>query len=455
MRIGIVGGGLMGLALAQRLSHRGHSVTVFERDPQLGGLATYYDYGPFFWDRFYHCILPSDTHLIDFFKEIGLSQQLRWARTLTGFYVDRQLHSLSSNVEFLRFPPVSLLGKLRLALTILYCSRITDWQRLEKIPVEEWLVSTCGQATYEKIWKPLLLAKLGESYRRVSAVFIWSYIKRVFSARETSAQKEHLGYISGGYRSVLRRLEELIRAARGDIRTNVSVSRIRPHADQGLWIEHDGQREHYDKVIFTSPVNILQQIAAREIVNVGATGSEVEYLGVVCMVLVTRKPLVPYYVVNIADPRIPFTGIIGMSNLVTPQEFAGYHLTYLPKYVLSNDPLLHQPDGALRGLFFDGLRLMFPQLKPQEIKGVHINRASKVQPLQVLRYSSLVPHVNTAHNDFFILNTSQFVNCTLNNNEVVRAVDEFMERHRPQFEPCVDFAPTVAPEHTYTAVKAW
>ncbi len=119
MNIGIIGGGLMGLVLAQRLSKLDHVVTVFENNKQLGGLATYHDYGPFIWDRFYHVILPSDTHLINFIKDIGLGEQLRWHRTLTGFYVNQQFYSISSNVEFLRFPPLSLLGKLRLALTIL------------------------------------------------------------------------------------------------------------------------------------------------------------------------------------------------------------------------------------------------------------------------------------------------------------------------------------------------
>ena len=66
MKIGIIGGGPMGLALAYRLSRKGHAVTVFEREKQLGGLATYHDYGAFFWDRFYHVILPSDTPLISF-----------------------------------------------------------------------------------------------------------------------------------------------------------------------------------------------------------------------------------------------------------------------------------------------------------------------------------------------------------------------------------------------------
>src|SRR5436309_608041 len=337
MKIGIIGGGAMGLALAYRLSVQRHTVTVFESESQLGGLATYHDYGPFFWDRFYHVIVPSDAHLLRFLSEIGLADRVRWSRTLTGFYVDERMYSLSSTSDFLRFPLIGPIAKIRLALTILYCSRIRDWRRLEKVTVAEWLTKTCGHRTYEKIWKPLLLAKLGESYRRVSAVFIWSYIKRLFSARHSSSKNEHLGYVSGGYRAVLNRVEASIRAAGGDIRTGVSVTRIEPGTPQGIEVECDQTRERFDKVVFTSPVNVLERVAAPELLR-GAGGSgAVEYLGVVCMVLVTRKPLTPYYVLNIADERIPFTGVIGMSNLVSVDETAGLPITYLPTYVLFDD----------------------------------------------------------------------------------------------------------------------
>lgn len=434
MKIGIIGGGFMGLTLAQRLAAKGHAVTVFERDRQLGGLATYHDYGPFFWDRFYHCILPSDTHLLGFLRDIGLEDQLRWARTLTGYYVDQRFYSMSNNLDFLRFPLVSLLGKIRLALTVLYCARLNDWRRLETISVEDWLMKLCGKRTYEKFWQPLLLAKLGEHYRRVSAVFIWTYIKRLFSARDVTAQKEHLGHVSGGYKTVLGCLETLIQSAGCEIRSGVSVKHIRACPQGGLWIEYDQRQDHFDKVVFTSPVNVLQHVAGKELVKVTDGSGTVEYLGVVCMVVVSRKPLVPYYVVNIADQRIPFTGVIGMSNLIATHELAGRHLTYLPKYVLSNEPLLQRPDEEIRSLFLDGLRLMFPDFDMKDIEGIHINRAMKVQPLQVLNYSAFVPQVTTAHEDFFVLNTAQFVNCTLNNNEVVRLVDEFLSEHGRRFE---------------------
>ena len=266
MKIGIIGGGLMGLALAHRLTQQDHQVTVFEREPQLGGLVTYHDYGKFYWDRFYHVILPSDRHLIGFINDIGLADKLRWARTLTGFFVDRQFHSLSSGIEFLRFSPLSFFSKCRLAFAILYCSRIKNWRPLEHIRVGDWLRKIGGQATYEKIWKPLLLAKLGNEYDRVSAVFIWSYIARMFSARDRSTQKEQLGHVAGGYRTVLEKLQTLIKAAGGNIKTEISVNRIMPRPGEGLWVEHGNVKEYFDKVIFTSPVDVLQRVDRKSVV---------------------------------------------------------------------------------------------------------------------------------------------------------------------------------------------
>lgn len=427
MNIAIVGGGLMGLATAFYLNKAGHRVTVFEKETQLGGLTTYHDFGPFVWDRFYHVILPSDSALTGFMKDIGLGEQLRWRRTYTGFYVDEKFYSMSSNLEFLKFPPVTLIGKIRMALTILYCSRINDWKRLEKIPLEQWLMKWSGRRTYEKIWKPLLLAKLGENYKRTSAVFIWAYIKRMFSARDSSAaSKEQLGHVSGGYKAVFDRIEKLISENGGRIRAGTGVKRISSTASKGLDIETDTEIEHFDKVIFTGPVNLLKAVTDVNLISVEETGQNVEYLGVVCGVLITKKPLTPYYIINITDPEIPFTGVVAMSNVVATEETAGLYVTYLPKYILSTDSFLKESDETVRELFMDGLRRMYPDLDDYGVEALHINRAIKVQPLQVLNYSTLIPKTRTSHPDFYILNTTQFVNSTLNNNEVIKAVNKFV-----------------------------
>jgi protoporphyrinogen oxidase len=429
MNIAVIGGGMMGMTTAYRLSQQGHQVTVFESSDQLGGLTTHHDYGSFVWDRFYHVILPSDQALIELIREIGLGDRLHWQKTLTGFYVDRQFYSISNSIEFLRFPPLNLIDKIRLAFTLLYGSRVKNWKQLEQIRAEDWLKRLSGKGTYEKMWKPLLRAKLGENYQRVSAVFIWAYITRLFSARDSSLKKEELGYVEGGYKTVFDRLALLIQSNGGAIHTDVAVESIGTRPGGGLWVEHSGSKDHFDKVFFTGPVNILQHIAAKDLVSVMGDGSSIEYMGVLCMVLLTRKPLVPYYVVNIADQQLPFTGIIGMSNLVNLQETNGLHMTFLPKYVLSDDPLMRRSDAEIEKLFFDGLRIMFPDLKADDIVAAPINRAFKVQPLQVLNYSHLVPHTTAKNNDFFILNTAQLVQDNPNNNAVVRHVDRFLKEN--------------------------
>jgi protoporphyrinogen oxidase len=385
------------------------------------------------WDRFYHVILPTDAALIGLMQRIGLTDRLRWGATQTGYYVDSKFYPLSNNIDFLRFPPLNLWNKFRLAATILYCARISDWRRLEKISVEDFLRRTSGNATFEKFWKPLLLAKLGEQYKRVSAVFIWSYIKRMFSARDAAASKEQLGHVSGGYRIVFQRLRERIEASGGSIVQGIEVTRVEPREGGGVTIRSGGHSEHFDKVIFTGPVNVLRQVVDESLVEVPSSGKDVEYLGVVCMVLVTKRPLMPYYILNIGDERIPFTGIIGMSNLVSTEETAGLHFSYLPKYVLSDDPILQRSDDDLRALFLDGLHRMFPELRADDIESVHINRAIKVQPLQVLNYSSLVQQPRTKHSDFYVVNTAQFVNNTLNNNQVVQTVNAFLDQYGREF----------------------
>src|SRR5207344_2824723 len=101
-----------------------------------------------------------------------------------------------------------LIDKLRLGGTIFYASKIKNWKRLEKIPVVDWLRKWSGKRTTEKVWLPLLRAKLGENYQFASAAFIWAIISRMYAARRTGLKKEMFGYVRGGYARILERFAE-------------------------------------------------------------------------------------------------------------------------------------------------------------------------------------------------------------------------------------------------------
>ncbi len=148
---GIVGGGMLGMTLAMRLRQAGHRVTLLEGADQLGGLASTWQLGDVVWDKHYHVTLLSDSSLRTVLDELGLADELRWVETRTGCYTDGRLYSVSNTAEFLRFPPLGIVDKLRLGWTIFHASRIDDWERLEQIPVEDWLVEALRPAHLRQV----------------------------------------------------------------------------------------------------------------------------------------------------------------------------------------------------------------------------------------------------------------------------------------------------------------
>ena len=211
--IAIVGSGFLGLTLALRLAESGAKITVFESASEIGGLASAWQIGDVVWDKHYHVPLLSDSFTRRVVEEIGLQDEFNWVETKTGFYTDGRLVSMSNALEFLKFPPLDLISKLRLGATIFYASKVKDWKSLEKISVEDWLTRLSGKKTFEKIWKPLLKAKLGEAYRETSAAFIWATIQRMYAARNSGLKKEMFGYVRGGYNRVLEKFGEHLRRA--------------------------------------------------------------------------------------------------------------------------------------------------------------------------------------------------------------------------------------------------
>lgn len=434
MKVGIVGGGFMGLVLAHEISKTGTKTKVFESDSQLGGLATYYDYGSFIWDKYYHVILPTDDYLVNLIKDLGLEDKLQWRRSMTGYYVNEAFYSFSSSKDFLLFPPLNIIDKIKLAFTIFYGSKINDRKKLEKITVKDWLIKIGGKRTYEKFWSPLLLAKLGDSHERVSAVFIWTYIKRLFQARSSAAQKEHMGFVSGGYKTVFDQLHKLLLQRNSEVLLNTSIDKVSANPNGGIDLEYKGTKEHFDKVIFTAPLNILEKVSSTDLVSISNNEQKVEYLGVQCMALVTSEPMTPYYVLNLADKEVPFTGVIGMSSLVDIEQTDGKYITYFPKYVTADHDYWSKSDEELTTIFLEGVSRLYPAFDKNKIVSTHMHKAFKVQPLQVLNYSDIIPKTTTNHPDFFVVNTSQFVNDTLNNNSVVNHVKDFMSDFKKEIE---------------------
>ena len=476
------------MTLALRLAETGNRVTVFESAPEIGGLASAWQIGDdIVWDKHYHVTLLSDSFTRKIVEEIGLAGEFEWVETKTGFYTDGKLVSMSNTLEFLKFPPLDLVSKFRLGATIFYASKVKDWKALEKISVEDWLVKLSGRRTFEKMWKPLLKAKLGEAYKETSAAFIWATIQRMYAARNSGLKREMFGYVRGGYARVLERFGEHLREKNVEIRLNSRIENVEKLKNGKLAVrvaESDKfnsvgripttQNESvptlkvsnkiagnssltgtetvadtnvglhptllnsslsattaeniFDLVILTCPSNIAVKILPQLTETEKTKLTNIKYQGIVCASVLMKKSLSNFYVTNITD-ETPFTGIIEMSALVDKREFGGNALVYLPKYAAPDDKLFEKTDAEIEEIFISALEKMYPHFSREDVIEFKISRVRNVFPIPTLHYSANVPNVKTSLENVFIVNSAQITNGTLNVNETVQLAERFFEEN--------------------------
>ena len=420
----IIGGGMLGMTLALRLRKKGYEVKIFESASKAGGLASSWEMNGVVWDRFYHVILMSDLNTRRILAEIGLEDKLNWVETKTGFYSDGKLYSMSNLIEFFTFPPINFIDKIRLGLTIFIASRIKNWERLETIPVNVWLKRWSGKRVFEKIWLPLLKAKLGENYQHTSAAFIWTTIQRMYAARRSGLKKEMFGYVDGGYENIINTFTNYLKKLGVEFMFKAKVNTVKRVHNNRLEVSTENQTpESFDFVISTLSSQLSVSIAEELNENEKQEHKAIKYLGVICPSVLLKKAVSPYYVTNITDEWPPFTGIIEMTALIDKKETKGHHLVYLPKYLNPDDPLFNENDNELRKLFLGALFKMYPAIRDEDIVFWGVSKARIVFALPTLGYSGKLPGIKTSLGNYYIVNSAQIVNGTLNVNETIQVAE--------------------------------
>lgn len=423
--VAVIGAGMTGISAALELSrHPGVEVTLFESRDHIGGLSDAFAWEEVTWDRFYHVVLSTDSVLIDFLRELGLESELSFTETRSGFFGEGRLASLSSTGDFIRFPFLSLWQKFRLAAGILYSASLKDPSRLDRIFVRQWLTSVFGRRVYERIWDPLLRSKLGSAREQTSAAFIWATIRRLYGARNGEEKKEQMGHVRGGYKRILERADELLRERGVAIRTEARVEAVRTtNGHVGLTLaggDRTASAGEFDKALLTIPSpGLIQLLRPSPDELYFEQYKSVRYLGVVCLLLIVRRSLSPYYVINLLDRELPFTGVIEATNVVDPGELNGNHLVYLPKYAASDDPIFGLSDDEIGTSFIEGLQHVFPDLRKAEIRHRRVFREPFVQPLQEIGALDRRKDHRTSRKGVYVANSAMMKNTTLNNNAAI------------------------------------
>lgn len=417
--IAVIGGGVSGVACALALAKtEKFEITLYEKELQLGGLNSWYQWQDVICDRYYHVILPADDLMIEFLGQLGLESQLFWKESKSGFFGNGKLVSFSSAMDFIRFPFLSFWQKIRLGMGILYSSRIRDPRKLSLSFAPQWLSRVFGPKVFENFWEPLVRSKLGQAADRTSAAFLWATIRRLYKARSRTQHKEKMGYIHGGTYALQRAAEKKLSEFGVEVCTGTSVERL-SHIKSEIVIKTAAGQRSFDEALFTVPNPVISDIIP-DTEHLGSWRNllQTEYLGVICVLLILRRSLSPYYVINLLDKDLPFTGIIESTNVIPPKNFSDRHLVYLPKYVMLNDPLYNTSDDKIIKGFIEYLKKIFFDLRDENILHCHVFRERFVQPIHNPQSLAQLSNYRTPLPKVYLANSSLIKDSTLNNNAV-------------------------------------
>lgn len=425
LRWAVVGGGMLGAAAARRLRAEGAEVVLHEAAPSLGGLASAWqlplpDAAPVTWDRFYHVVLANDRRVQQLLSEVGAGPVV-WNRGRAACYAGGRAWPASSAAELLGLPFLGPVAKLRIGLNVAWAALWSSGGRFDRITAARWLRRWSGPSATDALWLPLLRAKLGRSAERASAVFIWSTMRRLVTARFQGGDGDRFGHVPGGYAAVLAALAAALGSAGVSVRLGSRVSAVRS-VPGGLAVSTPASTEVFDRVLVTTAAPLAARLCPELDAAERARLDDVEYLGVLCPSVLLRVPVTGAYITYITDPK-PFTAVIEMTALVDPAELGGHTLVYLPRYTEPDDPAFDRPDEELREEFLAAFLPMYG-LRPEDVLSFSVARARYVMPVPTPGYPDRVPAVRTSVPGLFTLGSAQITVGTLNVEQTLELLDE-------------------------------
>jgi protoporphyrinogen oxidase len=427
VRIAIIGAGVTGMVAGRLLGRAGHEVTIFERWPGLGGQAATLDVGQgHLLERYYHHWFTSDVHILQLCEELGLKDLVEWHESKMAFFVDGRSRPFVTPLDLLRFTPLSLRDRLRMGFAVLKLQRSNKpISAYEHETAREWILREMGRQPYEKVWGPLLRGKFGSRAADISMAWMWGKLVTRRKLEGKAATGELLGYPSTSFEPLFHALQDDIRAHGGTINIDQPVRRIERRGDELVlhvgrpgsfrkgtdpreFDEDPKAKQRFEAVLATVPSDIFDAMAGDLLPDsYRALLQGTEYHTALCLLAEVTQPLSPFYWTNIADPSLPFVGLIEHTNMIPAARYDGRQFFYVANYVEPGHELLDLDAEQLLAAYTPGLQKINPAFDRSWVKQVWRFSDHAGQPIVTVGYHERIPPFETGVPGLLLANTTQ------------------------------------------------
>jgi protoporphyrinogen oxidase/SAM-dependent methyltransferase len=401
-RVVVVGGGIAGLAAARLLARQGDEVTVLESAPVLGGLVAGFEVGGVPLERYYHYVLPQETHVQDLLRELGLLDDLEWFSGTIAVLTGGKAWPFTTPLDLLRFQPLALRDRVRAGVGALRLGRVRDWPALDEVAALDWLTDLTSKAVTDVVWTPLLRAKFGPAAEAVPAAWMWARLDQRRQAHKGTS--ERVGYLRGGFGRLFEALATDITEHGGSIRTSTPARRLVVDGGRVTGVETDAGVVAADRVVYAGQLPRLGDLVDEAHHDPRWAASA---LGAVCMVLQLRRPITDVFWTNVCDRDLPFGGIIEHTNLVPTAWYGGRNVAYLSRYFTHAEEIATADLDGVRDEWVAALLATFRHLDRGDITDVDVFRTPYAAPLVSVPYLPQIPPMQSHLPGLVLATTAQ------------------------------------------------
>lgn len=400
MKIGVIGAGFTGLAVAYYSAKKGNEVIVFEKEIKPGGLAIGFKEKEWKWplEKHYHHIFTSDGAIRKLAKEVG--HKIIFKGPITSIYINSNIYKFDSPSDLLSFKELNMLDKLRVGILLLYLKVTPFWKPLEKKTASEFLKCYMGQRSWEILWKPLFEKKFGRYSKQIAASWFWARIKK---------RSRRLGYSRGGFESLAISIEKKAKKFGSRFLYDTEVNNISRNGNTINVQAKDGELFSFDKVVCTLPSGYFLKITEGLPSSYKNRLLSLKGLGAVNLVLSLKRQFLKdgTYWLNVNEKNFPFIGIMEQTNFMNSEFYGGERIIYVGNYLETNHKFFKLNAKELLSEFFPYLKKINPDFTKDWVKKAFVFKAPFAQPVIPVNYSRYLPPFKTPIEGVFLANIQQ------------------------------------------------